>query len=297
MNFINDLITTVDSQVNHFTFDVYHSVVATIFPTLTILLILYFAGLGWLVIRALIPLTPMALAWHMLKAVIIFALATHWDYFSLFIVNVFTHGPDHLLGTILGSANTTGATTSSNITNSIAHFWQTANNVFANLWRSSGNDFLLGTIFGFIGYGAVIGVTAIMLFYILMSKLALSVLLVLAPVFLPLFLWENTRALFNGWLQLLVKWALTPLFAYVFIALFIDLMQTQVNTMASTAIPTTANISVFLLLTVIVIGILVQSVKMAAKIADNIHLVDARTQSSFGIPGLVVNTWRQRGGL
>lgn len=295
MNFINELITTIDLQIKHFTFDAYHAVVGSLFPTLTILLILYFAGLGWLVIRGLIPLTPLAVGWHMLKASAIFILATHWDYFSLYIVTIFTHAPDRLLATILPSAGWNNYSIES-IISGICHFWQTGNNVFANLWRISGTDFLLGTLFGFFGYAIVTAITAVALFYIVMAKIALSVLLILAPIILPLFLWDNTRAIFNGWLQLLVKWALTPLFTYVLLALCLNLLQKQIDTMVNaTPSPTTASISIFILLGLIVIGTLLQGAKMATSIAAGLKIGNFQNLSMFEIPTMVIKTWRQRG--
>lgn len=297
-SYISELMTTIDLEVNHFTFDAYHAVVSAMFPTLTILLVLYFAGLGWLVIRGLIPITPMTVGWHMLKASLVFLLATHWSYFSLYIVDVFTHGPDRLLGPLLNNATANGTNSSTEtITAGISHFWQTGNNVFANLWRVSGTDFLLGTLFGFAGYAVVTSVTAIALFYIMMSKIALSVLLVLAPLILPLFLWENTRAVVNGWLRLLIKWGITPLFIYVFLTLYLNLLQNQVNSMANaTPIPTTASISIFILLGLVVIGTLIQGAKMATGIASQVNIGDLRSQSLFEIPAMVVKTWRQGGG-
>lgn len=269
MNFITKLINTVDTHINHFTFDAYHAILITIYPSLIILLIIYFVTLGWLVMRGLIPLAPLSLGIHILKGSGIFILTMHWNYIAMEIVTLCSQLPDHLLTPLLRIENNTP----SDIIQGIANFWQQGNNLFTNVWRTSGNDFVLGILFGFLGYSVVTSITAIAIFYLLMAKIALSVLLILAPIFLFCFLWENTRTIFNGWLQLIIKWALTPLFIYVFLAFYLDLLMIQINTMEKALpIPTTASISMFILLGLIVISTLLQSAKMANTFATNLRI-------------------------
>lgn len=291
MNFVAELLANINTQVDQYTFEGYHAIVSNLSTTFTLLLVIYFAGLGWLVIRGHIPLTPMALAWHMLKAAVIFAFALSWDYFSFFFVNLFLNGTDKLAGILLSTqAQTTDTLT---LTNILGEVWVKGNNIFTGIWRTSGADFLLGTLMGLIGYLAINGLTAVALFYIIMSKIALSVLLVLAPVFLPMYLWQATRGIFVGWLQLLVQWMMTPLFLYIFLGLFMPLIQNQINTMSNpSANPTTASISIFALLAVIAMAIFKQSGTMSKHIAKRIE-IDASVGSSETVPGMVFRSIRQ----
>jgi type IV secretion system protein VirB6 len=293
MNFVLQILSTVDSQVNHYTFDGYHAIASMFSTTLTTLLVIYFAGLGWLVIRGLIPLTPMAIAWHMIKAAFVFAFALHWDYFSYFFQSVSLHGADRLVGAMLsGVGQNSDATT---VTQELGMFWEAGSNVFTNVWRASGPDFLLGTIMGLLGFAAVTGVTAIALFYLLMSKIALSVLLVLAPIIFPLFLWKATRGIFNAWLQLIAQWAITPLFLYAFLGLFLRPLQSQVLSMAATPNgPNTAGIATFILLAVIVIAVFKQAGYLSRTLSRKIEVGDMGG-SGESVPALAFKAITQKG--
>jgi len=275
MNFITELLNTVNSGVDQYIFDGYHALVTNLSPTLTTLGVIYFAGLGWLVIRGLIPLTPLAVAWHMIRAAFVFAFAMHWDYFSFFFQAIFIKSPDHLIGLILSGS---GSNTPNTITQALADFWTTGNNVFTSLWLNYDPEFLLGIIMGLLGHLTLIAITATALFYLLMSKIALSILLMLAPLIFPMFLWTATRSVFNSWLQLLVEWAITPLFLYAFLALFLKPLQVQVNIM-SHAGATTASISAFVLLAVIAILVFKQAGVLSRRLAQKIETGDVGTSS------------------
>lgn len=293
MSFVIDLLSTLNTQIDHYTFDGYHAMIKMFSGTLMTLLIIYFAGLGWLVIRGLIPLTPMAVAWHMLKAAFIFALALHWDYFSYVCVNFFVHGTDHIVGAILSTAEE--PTNKLTITQGISILWEKGNNVFAGIWRMSGPDFLLGTLIGFLGSAIVIGIVGMALFYIIMSQVALSILFILAPIMLPLFLWESTRGVFNGWLRLLVQWMITPILIYAFIGLYLRLIQAQVDMMAKAPEgPTTASILGFALLGVIVMGTFKQAGNMSRDLARKVSIGDAGVSWKGSIPSQAFGAYRQK---
>lgn len=290
MSFITTLIQSIDKSLDQYIFNGYHAIVSAVSTTVTTLLIIYFAGLGWLVIRGLVPLTPMALAWHMIKAAFILTIALKWDYFSYFIVTFFTHGMDRLTAAVLTASNS--SLNIDTITNGIAKIWQDGTNLFAGLWRASGPSFFLGDLVGVLGFVMVIAITAIPLFYILMSKVALSVLLILAPIIMPLFLWNATRGIFNGWLRLLVQWMLTPLLIYAFAGLYLTLILAQITQMTNAAEgPTTAGISAFILLGLIMMATFKQAGKMSRDLAQKIELKDVGG-SYFDIPARALKALR-----
>lgn len=283
-NIVTDIVFQVDSALNQYIFTGYHAVITSFATPLTVLLVIYFAGLGWLVIRGLVPLTPLAVAWHMLRAAFIFTLALRWDYFSAFVVNFFTHGVDKLVTDVLNHPGQVGS--AQTVTDSLAQIWRNGSNVFAALWRSVGADSLLGVLVGILGYSAVIGMVGLALFYLVMSKVALSVLLILAPIVLPLYLWGGSREIFNGWLRLLIQWMITPLFIYAFIALYIPLVSGQIHSMMNSKTgPTTVSISGFVLVAMIVMMSLKQASNMAVELARKIAL-HGDGQPRFLIKGL-----------
>lgn len=292
MSLVLDLFTTINTQVDQFTFDTYHAIVNLFSTTLTMLLIIYFATLGWLVVRGLVPLTPLAIAWHMLIAAFIFTFALRWEYFSYFFVNFFMHGADKLVAATLTS--TEQPTDKFIVIRGLSDIWEKGSNVFVNLLRTSGSDFLPGIFMGFLGCAIVTGIVAMALFYILMSKIALSVLLALAPVILPMFLWESTRGIFNSWLQLLARWMITPLLLYAFIGLYFKLIQSQIDIMEKAVDgPTTASILGFTLLGVIIMATFKQAGNMSRDIAQKIAIGNIGSQT---VPGMALKAWQQNRG-
>lgn len=292
MSLITDLVDTVNVEVEHYVFDGYHAIVSLFSTTLTTLLIIYFAGLGWLIIRGLLPLAPLAIAWHMLKAAFIFTLALHWDYFSYFFVNFFMHGADRMISVML--TNSGGSPEKMSLINGLSNVWEEGSNVFVNVLRVSGSDFMLGTLMGFLGCLIITGIVGVALFYIVMSKIALSVLLVLAPIILPMFLWGHTRGIFNSWLRLLVQWLITPVMIYAFVGLYLKLIQAQIDLMAKAPNgPTTAGVLAFTLVGVIAIATFKQAGNMSRDIAGGINLADLGTQTHSSIPGMAWRAWQE----
>ena len=68
-------------------------------------------------------------------------------------------------------------------------------------------------------------------FLVMLAKLAVAVLLGVAPFFILLYLFESTKSLFEGWLRQLMSFALIPVFLYGLLALVINIMQTMSNQM------------------------------------------------------------------
>jgi type IV secretory pathway VirB6-like protein len=112
---------------------------------------------------------------------------------------------------------------------------------------------------------------------------------------MPFFLWEATRQIFYSWLQLLVKWAIVPLFIYTFIALYLDILQGQIDEMLSLASgPTTASISLFVLLGLIAIATFKQAGTMSSVIARRISWEDKGGHQWLSIPSAALKVWRDK---
>ena len=293
MSLVTDLIAITDIAVDHYVFDGYHAMVRIFSMPLATLLMIYFAGLGWCIIRGILPLTPLAISWHLLKAVFIFTFALHWDYFSYFVVHFFMHGADKIVAVML--ADSGGSDYKISIINALSHVWEKGINVFINVLRMSGSDFILGTLMGFLGCCMIIGIVAVALFYIMMSKVVLSILLILAPIILPMFLWEHTRGIFNSWLQLLIQWMITPVMVYAFIGFFLKLAQHQIDEMAQLSDgPTTAAILGFTLVGVIIIAALKQAGHISRHLSKKINVSHWQTPDYTTIPSIAYKAWQSR---
>src|SRR3984957_16595609 len=80
----------------------------------------------------------------------------------------------------------------------------------------------------------IVGVTAIYTFFLLtLSRLALSVLLALGPLFIALLLFETTKRFFEAWIAQLVNYAFVTILTVLVAALMMTLISTAATQAAS----------------------------------------------------------------
>ena len=133
-------------------------------------------------------------------------------------------------------------------------------------------------IAGFIVYG-VVGVTALYTMFLLaLSRVALSILLALGPLFIALLLFDATRRFFEAWMAQLANYALITILTVLVEALLLQL----VTTAAAQAAAAGASIQVAHAVRVclaagLILLVLRQVMPMAAGLARGIAL------SSFGV--------------
>jgi type IV secretory pathway VirB6-like protein len=146
---------------------------------------------------------------------------------------------------------------------------------------------------GLLGYAVVVCVTISFLFYVIMAKIALSVLLVLAPVILPLYLWQATQPILHGWVRVLIKWAFAPIFVYLFAAIFISSLQNQIDTLNKPGvIANTAEISMFILVGLLAVLTFKQAGNISSSLASSVSWKDKNPQQWLKIPNAFFNSWR-----
>ena len=64
---------------------------------------------------------------------------------------------------------------------------------------------------------------------LLLSKVILTVLLALAPIFIILLLFKTTQQFFYNWLNQLVCWMLVPVFLFTLLGLFLTVLDTELR--------------------------------------------------------------------
>lgn len=132
-------------------------------------------------------------------------------------------------------------------------------------------------IAGFLVY-AVVGVTAVYTMFLLsLSKIALSVLLALAPLFFPLVLFETTKRFFEAWLAQLANYGLVAMLAVFVSALMLHVLSTATDQAVSTGAYIQVSHAIQVAMTaVLTLLVLRQVMPMAAGLASGLSM------SSFG---------------
>lgn len=171
--------------------------------TLTIILTLYIAIFGFLLLTGRTNIGVRSLVPRMMTLGLVLTFATSWVAYQSVVWNLAIGTPDYLAGILTG---TQGSATDV--------FAQKIDVVFIAIQEASGNnqDFSAFSPHGMMWLGAMLfmlGTVGLLV----TTKIALGILVALGPVFVVLALFNGTRGLFTGWLKGVVMCALAPLFA------------------------------------------------------------------------------------
>ena len=171
--------------------------------TLTIVLTLYVAIFGFLLLTGRTNIGVRALIPRMMTLGLVLTFATSWVAYQSVVWNLLVGTPDYLASLLTG---TRGSATDV--------FAQKIDVVFIAIQEASGsqNDFSAFSPQGMMWLGAMLfmlGTVGLLV----TTKIALGILVALGPVFVVLALFNGTRGLFTGWLKGAVMCALAPLFA------------------------------------------------------------------------------------
>ena len=202
---------------------------------------------------------------------IILGLALHlWLYNSL-LVDTFFRAPTELASLVIGAYQPVGI---------VDHILFTGSDAASLLLSKAG--FLHGNPAYYLAAVAVylaVGLTAVYTMFLLsLSKIALSVLLALGPLFLTLLLFQSTKRFFESWLAQLANYAfiaiLTVLLAALMLTVDTKACQAAVNEGGAIQIADAVRVCLAAGLTFLVMR---QVMPMAAGLASGLAL------SSFGV--------------
>ena len=171
--------------------------------TLTIVLTIYVAIFGYLLLTGRTNVGVRSLIPRMMTLGLVLTFATSWVAYQSVVWNLFVGTPDYLAGVL---TSTQGSATDV--------FAQKIDVVFMAIQEASGSnqDFSAFSPTGMMWLGAMLfmlGTVGLLV----TTKIALGILVAIGPIFVVMALFNGTRGLFTGWLKGLVMCALAPLFA------------------------------------------------------------------------------------
>ena len=169
---------------------------------LTILLTLYVAIFGFLLLTGRAGVGVRSLIPRAMTLGLVLTFATSWVAYQSVVWNLAVGAPDWLAGLLMGG----GAATQT--------FAEKIDVVFAAIQEASqgASDISAFSPPGMMWMGAMLFMLGT-LGLLVTARIALAVLIALGPIFVVMALFEGTRGLFAGWVKGLVMLALTPLFA------------------------------------------------------------------------------------
>ena len=185
-------------------------------PTLTIILTLWIAFLGFALITGRTRLGLSSLTPRMVTLVLVITFATSWVAFQTVFWNLAVGAPDEIATLLMG---TDGSAT--------IIFADKLDVVMVSLMEASGGDAMDNSTSIFSPPGLLWSGGTLLLLgtvgVLATTKIALAILMGLGPIFIVLALFDGTRGLFVGWLKGVVLMALAPLFAVIGGSLMLEL--------------------------------------------------------------------------
>lgn len=294
-DYIKIILDTVDHSVSRYVFNSYAALADKMGTTLRLMFILFFStyGMSWLM--GWIPATLQDFIKNLVRMIFIYTFSTHWEIFSTTLYPVVTNAPDQIGGIMLAAAGS-GDSTSINGTlgtmyNQIVY---AASQMMFETDISAFGMKLIGFALGAVIFAMIIYAV----FLIVLAKVALAVLLGLAPLFIALMTFSVTRGLFEGWLRQLMNFALIPLITYgvlIFVIAIIGSMADDIATAAKAGSLTVTKAYPLILAAGVSVILLNQVMGIASGLAGGMQLstlspIAAATKNAFrGIFGGLPN--------
>lgn len=223
-HFLDELLQQIENSVQSYTQTAYEQLVSVIGPSFIALVSLYIIVQGVRLYLGRGEHTPLGYARQTLMLGFITLLAMNWNWFSILIVDLVMRGPDTLIsGLIPNNAS------EESVKGFFAKFFDESLAVFIEVFQEGGWKNLSAYFVGFIG-GVAVLILIVAIFLLLVSaEVLLSVLLVLAPFMIPLYLFEQTRHICMSWVSMLVSTAFIPILVYAISGLFTDILNSQLE--------------------------------------------------------------------
>jgi type IV secretion system protein VirB6 len=267
----DEIDTTLATYIN----DVATSVIASITPVVTTLLLIYVTLWGWKVITGNTSELVTDGFNRVVKLTLIVSLAVNLGYYNSFVVNFLFNLPSSLANL---ASTTGGATGIGGFLDSILmDMWDlgTTFQTKAELEAEWGIPNLSLLLSAYVIWLLGLALTIVGAFLLVLSKLALSALLAVGPIFIVLIMFEPTKRLFESWIMQCLNFIFISMLVGAILKLIVTLLSNYLS--AYTAVATPSNVEVkgaipAIFLSVMAILVLLQVTSIASSLAHGISL-------------------------
>lgn len=215
------LLDATDAAIGAFIFDAWTRFVAVAGDWITAMMILYVVITGYLTLIGRFSNSFGDWFVRVLKLVVVFVLVTNVDLLARTLFELFTDVPEAIASEVAG----VGGQNEGGINASIGLVWEQGLTSAQNMFQEASLTTWSPILFGFLILVVTILAVVYITFLVMLSKLAIAVLLGLAPFFILLYLFEATKPVFEGWIRQLITFALIPILLYGLLALVINIVR------------------------------------------------------------------------
>lgn len=274
LNLATKLLDQVDINLQNYVFNTYASLSSELSSTIKIVFILFWVFYGIAIIKGLIDFNIRDFLINVFKLTLIFVFITKWALFNEFVYTVFTYTPHQIGGVLLASNGFSAIGINGALDNILDRtIYVFGKLVFDTGWREYGIK-IMGVIFSLIMVFMIIYA----LYLIILSKVAIALLLGLAPLFILLKVFKSTTGLFEGWIRQLINFFIIPIITYSLLVLVVQLLDSDLKAIEQIQLKgkliTSNNLYGIITIAGVSIGLLFQIMGIASGIAGGIQLAD-----------------------
>jgi len=277
MGIITDIFDEIDLVLDTYVIDTSTVVINSVTPIFTSLLIIWIAIWGYMLMYGKTESTLTDAFFKILRIGFILTLGLSVGTYSGVIVDFMFGWPEEVISWVTGNP-------SGNLSGAIDNLLDSLVGIVSVAWQKGGvfdgniGFYFIAIIVG--GFAVVIGV--ILAFLILLSKIVLSILLAVGPIFIMLLLFPTTQKFFESWMASLINYGFLLLLSVLVASVVISFTNTIMDGLGGAEglanILGTIKLAIILLLSTLILR---QIPQIAANLGGGIALQTSGAFSSF----------------
>lgn len=266
--FITELMATIDKQVQSYTFDAYHALVAAHINSIRLVVILYFIFLGYRFLTTKQEYTHIHFTRQILMVSICYFAATQWSFYSLFVYDLAMAIPNSVSVALVSVVP--NVPKQADAIDLLEYLWFSGLDIASTLWGAISISAIhqglmaLGILtmtLLLVGYGLLV---------ISLAKMIMAIGLALAPLFILLYLFNGSASLFFGWLKVVLTAMAKQIVIYAMIAMVYSIAYATTEEMLTQESLDMVDVSTFLLLLLLSLGLLLNTTKIATTLGESV---------------------------
>lgn len=263
--FLSGAFDDINSALSQFAEKFSSGIATEIAPLVAGGLTLSFIVIGIMAIRGLLDRPFMEVAWTLTKASIITSIALTTAVYQTYVIDVFLTLPDDLISSLVGNS-----VSGDNVEVRVGQGAAVAIEEMYDLGTSKALLFFdqatFGPIKGFnvlpILYGVLVWLGTLLccvigLFWLIVAKVILALMLGVGPLFICCLIWNPTQQFFWSWLGQVLNTALTSIFVLAVFAVFAAIFNLQLQELQiENDTANFANAAVFTFMGILCVGVI-----------------------------------------
>lgn len=201
-------------------------------PVFLIGMTIYVVFWGYEMIFGRSQAAPNIFLWRVVRIMLIYGMAFTWPDFQALVVNVFTQSANGI-GAAVCSSVAGAAATACSATQSLTNVWNAGMSVASSVSQAGGTFGIALMMLAIVIVVFVALFVAASAAIVVLGKMALFLLLGLAPIFIAMALFDFSSRLFTGWITQAAQYAVLQILGYGFLGFYVTLMQTTAQDVAS----------------------------------------------------------------